>query len=179
MARAAAAPAAIARHAVRLLAGRPAPGREALQRAIDLLRALDGTARAPLGGGRSAERRYGRLRVVRDGQELEPPASVPLAVPGCTEFGSYLLWIESDEFGDALDVALAPELRARAARAGDRIAGRRSTVARMLLDARVPAPLRPFYPVVEAAGELVCLPGIATAPAHARERGIVVRLEDV
>ena len=54
-------------------------------------------------------------------------------------------------------------------RPGEHLDGRRSTIARMLLEARVPQPLRAVYPVIEADGRLVCVPGVAVA-AHARTR---------
>jgi tRNA(Ile)-lysidine synthetase-like protein len=76
----------------------------------------------------------------------------------------------------ALDAALAPVLVVRAARAGERLPGARRTVARMLLEARVPRSERARYPVVSAHGEPVALPGIAVAAAFRRPSGLVLTL---
>jgi tRNA(Ile)-lysidine synthetase-like protein len=78
---------------------------------------------------------------------------------------------------EGLDAALAPDLVLRPARAGDRLAGRRSTVRRLLADARVPRALRDAYPVVVARGEVVSIPGLAVAPAHLREHGLAITVE--
>jgi tRNA(Ile)-lysidine synthase len=63
--RAAAAEPALARAALRLLTGRPAPPRVGLDRALALCRSTSGTATAPLGGGLVAERSRDRLVVRR------------------------------------------------------------------------------------------------------------------
>jgi hypothetical protein len=95
-----------------------------------------------------------------------------------TRFGPFSVRAEPDADGPALDAALAGALVVRAAARGDRLAGHGDSVARMLLEARVPRPLRAAYPVLEAAGELVCVPGIAIAPAHARSRGVRVSVQE-
>jgi tRNA(Ile)-lysidine synthetase-like protein len=77
---------------------------------------------------------------------------------------------------DALDAALAPALVVRAPREGERLPGARRTIARMLLEARVPRSERSRYPVVSAHGEPVALPGIAVAPALRRPSGLVLTL---
>jgi hypothetical protein len=77
---------------------------------------------------------------------------------------------------DALDAALAPVLVLRAPRAGERLPGARRTIARMLLEARVPRSERARYPVVSVHGEPVALPGIAVAAALRRPSGLVLTL---
>ncbi len=77
---------------------------------------------------------------------------------------------------DALDAALAPALVLRAPRVGERLPGARRTIARMLLEARVPRSERARYPVVSAHGEPVALPGIAVAAALRRPSGLVLTL---
>src|SRR5207245_102121 len=62
---------------------------------------------------------------------------------------------------EGLDPALAAGAHVRAARPGEHLDGRRPTIARMLLEARVPQPLRSVYPVIEVAGRLVCVPWVA------------------
>jgi hypothetical protein len=54
--------------------------------------------------------------------------------------------------------------------------GARRTIARMLLEARVPRGERARYPVVSAYGEPVALPGIAVAAALRRPSGLVLTL---
>ncbi len=93
--------------------------------------------------------------------------SAPLCVTGRTPFGALAVSCRAVEEG--LDPALAVGAHVRAVRPGEHLDGRRSTIARMLLEARVPQPLRAVYPVIEADGRLVCVPGVAVA-AHARTR---------
>jgi hypothetical protein len=76
--------------------------------------------------------------------------------------------------GHALDPALAGRLRARPWRAGDRIDGRGRPCAELLGRAGVPRTERAVRPVVELDGRIVCLPGVAVAPAHARTHGLLL-----
>ena len=115
---------------------------------------------------------------MRGGPGAPPPAPVRPTVPGRTDFGRFAVLADVPA-GLGLDPGLRPELMLRAARPGDRVAGRRSTVARMLADAHVPAPLRSYYPVLEARGEVVCLPGVALSAAHERQGGIRFEVEAV
>jgi hypothetical protein len=101
---------------------------------------------------------------------------VPLAVPGETAYGDALVRCTLSAGGEALDTALAAGLVLRAPRAGERLPGARRTIARMLLEARVPRSQRARYPVVSAHGEPVALPGIAVAPALRRPSGLVLTL---
>ena len=164
---AAAAPAELARAALRRLAGPPSPPAACLERALELCHRRAGTRRVPLGGGRVAERRYGLVRICTDAPVVAPPVSAPLCVTGRTPFGALAVSCRPVEEG--LDPALAVGAQVRAVRPGEHLDGRRSTIARMLLEARVPQPLRAVYPVIEADGRLVCVPGVAVA-AHARAR---------
>jgi tRNA(Ile)-lysidine synthase len=164
---AASAPPELARAALRRLAGPPSPPAACLERALELCHRRAGTRRVPLGGGRIAERRYGLVRISTDTPVVAPPTSAPLCVPGRTPFGSLAVSCRAVEEG--LDPSLAAGARVRAVRPGEHLDGRRATIARMLLEARVPQPLRAVYPVVEVDGRLVCLPGVAVA-AGARAR---------
>jgi hypothetical protein len=47
----------------------------------------------------------------------------------------------------------------------------------MLLEARVPQPLRSVYPVVEVEGRLVCLPGVAVAADASARPGLELAVE--
>ena len=170
------APLAVLRRALRRVAGFPAPRPVAAERVAALARARSGAGSVPLGAGRVAERRYGRIAIVRGGPPSPPQREVALAVPGRTLFGETTVHCVLATAEDALDAALAPGLVLRAARVGERLPGARRTIARMLLEARVPRSERARYPVVSAHGEPVALPGIAVAAALRRPSGLVLTL---
>jgi tRNA(Ile) lysidine synthetase-like protein len=65
----------------------------------------------------------------------------------------------------------------RAARPGEHLEGRRATIARMLLEARVPQPLRAVYPVIEVDGRVVCVPGVAFAAQVSTRPGLGLAVE--
>ena len=172
----AAAPLAVVRRALRRVAGFPAPRPVAAERVAALARARSGAGWAPLGAGRVAERRYGRIAIVQGGPPVPPQRVVALAVPGHTRYGETTVHCALAEAEGALDPALARVLVLRAPRAGERLPGARRTIARMLLEARVPRSERARYPVVSAHGEPVALPGIAVAAALRRPSGLVLTL---
>jgi len=172
----AAAPLAVVRRALRRVAGFPAPRPVAAERVAALARARSGAGWAPLGAGRVAERRYGRIAIVQGRPPVPPQREVALAVPGHTRYGETTVHCALAEAEGALDPALARVLVLRAPRAGERLPGARRTIARMLLEARVPRSERARYPVVSAHGEPVALPGIAVAAALRRPSGLVLTL---
>lgn len=172
---AAAAPPELARAALRLLAGRPAPPAACIERALELCHRRAGTRRVPLGAGRVAERRYGVVRVTTESVAPVPPASAPLCVSGRTPFGS--LAVSCRVVAEGLDPLLAEGAQVRAARPGEHLDGRRATIARMLLEARVPQPLRSVYPVIEVDGRLVCVPGVAVAAHVSARPGLELAVE--
>ena len=172
----AAAPLAVVRRALRRVAGFPAPRPVAAERVAALARARSGAGWAPLGAGRVAERRYGRIAIVQGGPPVPPQRVVALAVPGHTRYGETTVHCALAEAEGALDPALSRVLVLRAPRAGERLPGARRTIARMLLEARVPRSERARYPVVSAHGEPVALPGIAVAAALRRPSGLVLTL---
>ncbi len=154
VAAAAAAPPELARAALRLLAGPPSPPAACLERALALC--PEPRRHAPRAARRRARRRAplrapaGRRPRLRRRRRPRPRA---LCVSGRTPFGS--LAVSCRAVADGLDPALAATARVRAARPGEQLSGRRTTVSRMLLEARVPQPLRAVYPVVEVDGRLV------------------------
>jgi tRNA(Ile)-lysidine synthase len=172
---AAAAPPELARAALRRLAGPPSPPAACLERAIELCHRRAGTRRVPLGAGRVAERRYGIVRVIADAPAPAPPASAPLSLTGRTPFGS--LAVSCRTVSEGLDPVLAEGAYVRAARPGEHLDGRRATIARMLLEARVPQPLRSVYPVIEVDGRLVCVPGVAVAAHVSARPGLELAVE--
>ena len=164
------------RRALRRAAGFPAPRPVAAERVSALARSRSGAGSVPLGAGRSAERRYDRIAIVRARSALPVEGEVALLVPGETVYGGAVVRCALAAGADALDAALAPALVVRAPRPGERLPGARRTVARMLLEARVPRSERPRYPVVAAHGEPVALPGIAVAAALRRPSGLVLTI---
>ena len=173
---AATAPPAVLRRALRRLAGFPAPRPVAAERVGALARSRSGSGSVPLGAGRIAERRYGRIAIVRDRPAPLPAREIALAVPGETPYGEAVVQCSLGAAEGALDTALAGALVLRAPRAGERLPGARRTIARMLLEAHVPRSERARYPVVAAHGEPVALPGIAVAAALRRPSGLVLTL---
>ncbi|MEO9175650.1 MAG: tRNA lysidine(34) synthetase TilS C-terminal domain-containing protein, partial [Gaiellales bacterium] len=110
-----------------------------------------------------------------DASVLAVPASKQLCVAGRTPFGS--LAVSCRSVADGLDPALAASAQVRAARPGDQLAGRRTTVSRMLLEARVPQPLRAVYPVVAVDGRVICVPGVAVARDARAQPGLELVVE--
>jgi hypothetical protein len=164
------------RRALRRVAGFPAPRPVAALRLIELARARSGSGSVPLGAGRSAERRYGRIAIVASAAPAAPLPEVELALHGVTAYGGALVHCELADRDGALDPALAAHPTLRPARPGERLPGARRTIARMLLEARVPRSERARYPVVAVRGEPVALPGIAVAPALRRPSGLVLTI---
>jgi len=167
---------AVLRRALRRVAGFPAPRPVAAERVAALARSRAGSGTVPLGAGRSAERRYDRIVFV-GGSVIAPPArEVALAIPGLTAYGGALVHCALGEAEGALTATLAAPPTLRPARTGERLPGARRTIARMLLEARVPRSERARYPVVAVHGEPVALPGIAVAPALRRPSGLVLTI---
>jgi tRNA(Ile)-lysidine synthase len=170
------APAAVVLRALRRAAGFPAARPVAAARVSALARSRSGAGAVPLGAGRTAERRYERIVIVRGELRPLPVHEIALAVPGETPFGELRVRCALASDGRALDASLAPALVLRAAREGERLPGARRTIARMLLESHVPRSERAGYPVVSAHGEPVAVPGIAVAPALRRPTGLVLTL---
>jgi tRNA(Ile)-lysidine synthase len=175
-ARVAAAPPAVVRRALRRVAGFPAPRPVAAERVAALARSRSGSGLVPLGAGRSAERRYDSIAIVTGAPPMGAAREVALAIPGATSFGELVVQCAVGAEGGALDPALAAPPTLRPARPGERLPGARRTIARMLLEARVPRSERARYPVVAVHGEPVALPGIAVAPALRRPVGLVLTI---
>ena len=113
-----------------------------------LLSTRAGSAQADLGRGMRATREYEEVRLEAGGVEWGP-------------------WrIESPEAG----------LSVRTWRPGDRLAGRRKKVQDLFVDAKVPRSRRGSWPLVVRGGEVVAVPGVATAPGW--ERRVRARRRD-
>jgi tRNA(Ile)-lysidine synthase len=108
---------------------------------LQLLASREGSKRIDLGAGLQAVREYDRLWLER--------GPVPLA--GTVRWGPWT--IESD----------VPGLHVRGWRAGDRLAGRRTKVQDVFVDAKVPRSERDAWPLVVRGDEIVAVPGIVDA----------------
>jgi tRNA(Ile)-lysidine synthase len=175
LARLRALPAALRRLAVQRLADlavdRPAPGIAARADELAALRE-QGTASLDLGSGVRAVSEYGVLR-------FEPatatvpcaPAEARLAVPGAVGFGAYEVRCEigpPERRPGSLDrAALGAELLVRTWRPGDRMAplgqGGTKSLQDLFTARRVARARRSTVPVVESAGEIVWVAGVATS----------------
>jgi tRNA(Ile)-lysidine synthase len=159
----AALPPALARLVLRRLADAPISRCRAEE--VLALAGRGGTVSADVGGGVRAVVEYGRVRFTRAREETEQPEATELPVPGRARFGDWELVAGGD--GEvALDAAaLGDALTVRAWRAGDRMRpaglGGSKTLADLFTDRKLPRAQRPLVPVVEAAGAIAWVPGIA------------------
>jgi tRNA(Ile)-lysidine synthase len=167
-------PAALRRLVVQRLAdaaaGRPASGIAA--RAGDVAALSDrGTASLDLGSGVRAVAEYGVLRFEPVSEPAPAPAQARLAVPGAVGFGAYEVRCEigpPERRPGSLDrAALGTELLVRTWRPGDRMAPLGLAGTKSLQDLftarRVARARRATVPVVECAGEIVWVAGVATS----------------
>jgi tRNA(Ile)-lysidine synthase len=194
---------ALARLAVVRLAedagGTLVPGVGARVRELLALAPRGGSAVLDVGGGVRAVVEYGVLRfeqtAVADGAGAVD--AVALAVPGETRFGEWSLEAELRALSagqalarrlvdgsvgvldaDRLDLAA---LRIRAWRPGDRMRPiglhGSKTLADLFTDRRLPRAERAVTPIVDCAGEVVWVPGVATAECarlHAKTRRVAI-----
>jgi tRNA(Ile)-lysidine synthase len=157
-------PLPLARVAVRAAAGDAAIPSRDLDRILGL--PSEGSAEVQLPGGVRVIAEYGSLRFTRD-PDPEPPAAVPLPVPGAVEFGA---WRVEAAVGRGGDVLLDPSvseagLLVRPWRDGDRIRpaglGGTKTLQDLFTDRKVPRAERSRVPVVEAGGQVAWVAGLA------------------
>jgi tRNA(Ile)-lysidine synthase len=174
-------PAALARLVLRAAAedaaGRPLP---LSQRDADRVLGLrgSGTAIAELSGGVRALAEYGAVRFER-AAEAGAPEPARLGVPGRVRFGPWDVEARPAEGADLLDAgALGGELVVRAWRAGDRMRpaglGGSKTLQDLFTDRKVPRVERATWPVVEAGGEIACVPAVAVGERFRAGAGPVV-----
>jgi tRNA(Ile)-lysidine synthase len=147
---------------------------------IERLAAAGGSGSVPLGGGLEAVCEYGIVRFQHPAEAYvaEP---VELTVPGRCRFGDWELRCVVDsqapvggELGSVdapvLDAALlAPTLTVRGWSEGDRmrplgLAGTKS-LQDLFVDRKVPRSIRALLPVVESAGEIAWVAGVAVSEA--------------
>ena len=142
--------------------------------------AVDGTQTLDLGGGLRAIAEYGLLRFDVGEEEPDPiPAAVDLPVPGVAEFGDWEVIARVEKVAQAAgggylpargDALLSPKtvsepLTIRAWRQGDRMrpAGLdgTKTLQDLFTDNKVPREERDRVPVIECAGEIAWVAGLA------------------
>ena len=162
-------PVAVARLVLRSLAEEAFGGDYSLSRAqVDAVLGLGergGSSSLDLGDGLRAVVEYGTLRFRRGG-EAPAPAPIELGVPGVVRFGA---WEVSSDVGEG-EVSVSAEavarpLVVRAWQDGDRMRpvglGGTKSLQDIFTDRKVPRALRRSLPVVEAAGEIVWVAGVA------------------
>ena len=125
-----------------------------------------GTSVVELAAGLRAIVEYGWVRFDAEGPK-SPPEPVSLPIPGSAEFGPWRLEAHSGDEGDeVLDAsALGAEVTVRPWRAGDRMRptglGGSKTLQDLFVDRKVPRAERASWPVIEADGEVACVPAVA------------------
>ena len=174
-------PAALARLALRAAAeeaaGRPLP---LARRDVDRILALSsaGTSVVELPGGVRAVAEYGTVRF-EIGALDAAPGPAELVIPGSVRFGPWRLEARLGAGDDALDAAaLGPRVTVRPWRHGDRMRpaglGGSKTLQDLFTDRKVPRAERASWPVVEAGGEIACVPAVAVGERFRAGSGPVV-----
>ena len=149
---------------------------------LGALASRGGSAELDVGGGVRAIVEYGVLRFQRRGDPALP-GEISLAVPGRVDFGAWRLESTIGRLSgetaleclrrdgtvavlDADEIEIG-QLTVRGWRAGDRLRpiglGGSRTLADLFTDRRLPRAERAGTPVVASAGEIVWVPGVATA----------------
>jgi tRNA(Ile)-lysidine synthase len=164
-------PPALRRLVLRELAGR-ALSRQELRQLLEV--SHQGTKVVELGGGLRAVAEYGTLRFTR-AADAEPPPPVDLAVPGRTRFGDWELEARLSGPGDVTVTQIGSVVTVRAWRDGDRMRpaglGGSKSLQDLFTDRKVPRALRRTLPVVESAGEIVWVAGVAVDERFAAKEG--------
>jgi tRNA(Ile)-lysidine synthase len=170
-------PVAVARLVLRSLAEDAFGGDYSLSRAqVDAVLELGsggGSSSLDLGEGLRAVVEYGTLRFRRGG-DAPAPSPVELGVPGVVRFGA---WEVLADIGDG-EVSVSAEAVAvpfvvRSWRDGDRMRpvglGGSKSLQDLFTDRKVPRALRRSLPVIEAAGQIVWVAGVALDERFAAE----------
>lgn len=176
-------PPALARLVLRRVAEDAAAGRPVAIPRRDVDRILgsgsQGTSEVELAGGLRAIVEYGWLRFDA-GDEEEPPEPVALPIPGRAVFGPWRLEAQPGTDGDELldAEALGSEVLVRPWRPGDRMRpaglGGSKTLQDLFVDRKVPRTERASWPVIEASGEIACVPAVAVGERfRPREQGVI------
>ncbi len=167
---------ALSRLILRRLAERETSAPHPLSRAeVDAVLALaeqGGTRSLDLGDGLRAVAEYGTLRF-RAGGPTAAPAPITLQIPGRAAFGNWEVEAVADGGGEVeFDAsALGNTLTVRAWQDGDRMRplglGGTKTLQDLFTDRKIPRELRRTLPVIEAAGEIAWVVGVAVGERFA------------
>jgi tRNA(Ile)-lysidine synthase len=174
-------PPALQRLVLRALAERAAPapaerGSPLSRAEADAILALgaQGSKSLDLGGGLRAVAEYGTLRFTR-AADAGPPPPVELPVPGRARFGDWELEARLSGPGDVTVTEIGSLVTVRAWRDGDRMRpaglGGSKSLQDLFTDKKVPRALRRTLPVVESAGEIVWVAGVAVDERFAASEG--------
>ena len=133
-----------------------------------------GSSSLDLGDGLRAVVEYGTLRFRRGG-EAPAPSPVELGVPGVVRFGGWEVQADIGEGEVSVSSeAVAGSLLVRSWHDGDRMRpvglGGTKSLQDLFTDRKVPRALRRSLPVVEAAGEIVWVAGVALDERFAAQR---------
>jgi tRNA(Ile)-lysidine synthase len=155
----AALPPALGRLVLRRLAGAAVRTEELLAHA-----GRGGTVSLDVGCGLRAVVEYDRVRFTR-ARGGEAPAPVELAIPGSVRFGDWEVAAAPTSRPGLDPRALGPVVTVRSWRPGDRIrpAGGTKSLQDLFTDRKVPREERSRVPVVEAAGDVAWVGGLAVA----------------
>jgi tRNA(Ile)-lysidine synthase len=136
------------------------------RREADEILELDdrGTKALDLGGGLRAVAEYGTVRFTR-AREDAAPEPAELTVPGRVRFGDWEVEARLGAGGDVTVTGLGSTVTVRTWREGDRMRpaglGGTKSLQDLFTDRKVPRALRRTLPIVEAAGEVVWVAGVA------------------
>jgi tRNA(Ile)-lysidine synthase len=131
-----------------------------------------GTRSLDLGRGLRAIAEYGTLRF-RAGPEVPAPDPVTLPVPGRARFGAWEIEARAGGGGEVelSAEALGDSVTVRGWREGDRIRplglGGTKSLQDLFTDRKIPRELRRSLPIVEAAGEIAWVAGVAVGERFA------------
>lgn len=175
------APAAVAargvRRALRVLRGPYGGSRREVEAVLKVARGEVAAAR--LGGDLAVDRQGPWVVVALPRPPEAPPAALALAVPGIARWGRWRIEVQVDEHVPPVPLSpwrlVAPHhpdlpLVVRPPRRGDRLATGSGSkeVRRALAEGGIPLGERAAWPVVEAGGEVVWIPGVRRAPGWPR-----------
>jgi tRNA(Ile)-lysidine synthase len=159
--------------------GRPSSDSQAEWASIspgELATPTPGSRSLDLGGGLRAISEYGTLRF-HAGPQAAPPEPVTLAIPGRARFGAWEIAARTGGGGEVelRADALGETVTVRGWRDGDRIRpvglGGSKSLQDLFTDRKIPRELRRSLPVVEAAGEIAWVAGVAVGERFAATAG--------
>jgi len=131
-----------------------------VENVLGLARRRRGSNMVHLGGGIAARREYDALIIGRPRKTAPPEGEVRVGGEGtCRHAGLGVeIEVKAEKQAGLFPLVLRPRRR------GDRIRGRKKTLKKLLIDARVPRYAREFVPVLAKKSEVLWAGGLAQAP---------------